>query len=92
MGPDFKEDFVLWFKKINVPDLGKESPVIIDVNNKELHCGYYREASLTWWSCLLAGDSCDCLSLQEAWLMVLNDDSKQSPTHRTALRQMNNFP
>lgn len=39
MGPDFKEVSVLWFKKINVPDLGKESPVIIDVNDKELQCG-----------------------------------------------------
>lgn len=35
MEPDFTGVLVLCFNKINVPDLGKESPVITDVNDKE---------------------------------------------------------
>lgn len=35
MEPDFTGVLVLCFNKINAPDLGKESPVITDVNDKE---------------------------------------------------------
>ena len=65
MEPDFTGVLVLCFNKINAPDLGKESPVITDVNDKE-HSVDVMRRELARWFYLLSGDSSDCLSLHEA--------------------------
>lgn len=80
---------MLCFNKINAPDLGKESPVIIDVNDKEQQRGCCEKGKRPAWP----DGSVSCLETalivpvcMKPVLMILNDgDIGHSTTHRTAL-------